>query len=535
MSEADTKKPWRYEHIEFPTGLVIPQLIEQQVALHPDKVALIFRDQKMTYRELNEKANKLARYLVSLGLGPEKTAVVCMERSLDIYIGFLAIQKAGGAYVPLEPSNPTNRLEYLFEDSNPVAILTQEPILSHLPQTERTIFCIDKDWNLVENESADNIPQTANENNLSDIIYTSGSTGMPKGVMSMHKNRVNQLFAWKHAYSLSEKEVLFQTTSVGFDVFTGDYTRSLCLGATLVPCPRNIALLPETPVEEFYTTMKKEGVTFVEFHPHILRKVFRYAKENELPLSFLKYIVVGSDAWFMSEFKELMAYCGPDTRHINSYGMTEAAVDSTYFESTMVNNFNDPRYESSSPIGRPFPNTKVYLLDDNLQQVAKGDVGVMYFGGPNTARGYLNREELTKERFIQNPFSDEPRDILYKSGDLARVNEDDILEFYGRGDFQFKIGSKRVEVGEIEAAILSHPSVDETVVMGVRAEDKDTRIVCYVSFKKGKEISIDELKTFLKDSVPAYMIPQYIVVIDTFPRNTNGKVDRKQLPPVEIK
>lgn len=534
MANLNGGSPWGYREIPFPTGLTLVQLFEKQAELHPDKTALIFRDQKLTYRDLNEKTNQLARYLKTLGIGQESLVVVCMERSLDIYIALLAIQKAGGAYVPFEPSNPTDRLDFLFTDSNPKAILTQSPIVSRLPKKDKPIFCIDTDWHNVEQESTKNLPPQATEDNLSDVIYTSGSTGMPKGVMNMHKNRVNQFFAWKEAYGISESDVFFQTTSYAFDVFTGDWTRSLCNGATLVPSPSNLAMLPELPVEEIYNTIKKEGVTFVEFLATALRKFFNYVKANQLPLDFLKYIVVGSDAWYMHEFKELRAYCGVSTRHINSYGMTEEAVDSTYFEASMVKDLNDPRYESNSPIGRPFANTRVYLFDKNMELVPAGEIGEMYFGGPNTARGYLNRSELNAERFIQNPLTSE-KDILYKSGDLARVNEGGVLEFCGRSDFQIEVGSKRIEVQEIESGILAHPAVRETVVTGVRASDRDMRIVAYVVCKPRMSVTDDKLREFLKKSLPGYMVPHYIIMLHEFPLNGNGKVDRKKLPAVEVR
>lgn len=522
-------KPFRYEKRAYPTSITLPQLFEKRVKTKPESVAVVFKGTRLTYGELNSKANQLARCLRKLGVGPDTTVAVSMHRSYEVYIALIAIQKAGGAYVAIEPFNPESRLKFLIEDSNPIIILTQKTLEEKFKDCGKDIFCIDTDWDKIKNEDIENLPLNINENNLSDIIYTSGSTGLPKGVASTHKNRINAVFAWEEIYGLSDKDILFQTTSLGFDVFTADYTRTFSLGATIVPSEDNFTLTQNASIERMYELLVEENVNFAEFNVTTIRKLFSYAKENKKPLDFLKIIVVGADAWYLTEDKDLSEYCKGNTKIYNSYGVTEEAVDSTYFEKSMIKNSNDPKLSNKSLIGIPFPNTKVYLLNDKLKPVKKGEVGTLYFGGPNTARGYLNRDDLTKQRFIQNPFEDNDEKI-YNSGDLARITEDDVIEFLGRSDFQVEINSKRVEISEVEAALLKHIVVREVVVVGVKRENRDTALIAYISFHKNKKIEIEELKNFSRLENPEYMIPSIFIIMEAFPLNASGKVDRKALP-----
>ena len=510
--------------------MTLPQIFEEQANKTPNSIAVVFKNKRLTYSELNTKANQLARYLRDKGVKPEKTVVVSMDRSFEVYIALMAIQKAGGAYVPVEPFNPSERLKFIVKDCDPVVVITQKSLKNKFRGCGKLVFCIDSDWGKIRKEDENNLPLDVNETNLSDVIYTSGSTGLPKGVLSIHKNRINQLSAWKEIYSLSNKDVLFQTTSLGFDVFTGDYTRSLCLGATIVPSEDNFTLNQNASVERMYKLLVQEKVTFAEFNVTTIRKLFSFVKSNKKPLGFLRIIVVGADAWYLTEDTELSEYCHGKTKIFNSYGMTEEAVDSTYFERSMIRNPNDKTLARKSLIGIPFPNTKIFLLNEKLKPVRNNEVGKMYFGGPNTARGYLNRKELTEERFILDPFDKTNKEKIYNSGDLARVTKGGVLEFLGRSDFQVEVGSKRVEVNEVEAAIQSHISIREVLVTGFQKENKDTALVAYVSFHKNKNISENFLRTFLEKQLPHYMIPSVFIIMDSFPLNANGKVDRKKLP-----
>jgi len=523
-------EPWKYQERSYARGLTVPQLFEAQVEAHPESTAVVFKDTRLTYAELNNKANQLARYLQNQGVGPEKAVLVSMDRSYEVYIALMATQKAGGAYVAIEPLSPESRLKFYVEDSNPIVILTLSALKGKFSDFKKQIFCLDSDWELIRYERQENIPLNIDEDNLSDIIYTSGSTGLPKGVLSMHRNRINALFAWEEIYGLSSKDVLFQTTSLGFDVFTADYTRSLCLGSTIVPSEENFTMIQNASVERMYELLINEGVTFAEFNVTTIRKLFSYVKANKKPLDFLRIIVVGADAWYLTEDTGLSNYCKGKTRIINAYGMTEEAVDSLYFERTMLKDPLKPELSGKSIIGIPFPNTKVYLLDKELNPVEKGKIGTMYFGGLNTARGYLNREELTQQRFVVNPFEQYPNEKIYNSGDLARIIEENVLEFLGRIDFQVEINSKRVEPTEVEAAIQAYPLIKEVVVIGIKRENLDTLLVAYLATHDNSNVKIESLKDFLRNTLPDYMIPSVFVILETLPLNTNGKVDRKSLP-----
>ena len=533
--EIGMTKPWKFQKRDYITNTTLPHLFETQVLLYPRSTAVVFKGKRLTYNELNIKANQLARYLVTLGVGLEKTVIVSLDRSYEVYIALMAVQKAGGVYVPIEPLNPESRLKFLVEDCKPIVILTQSTMKNKFKNCKQEVFCLDTDWSKIEDKNEQNLNVDIGEDNLSDLIYTSGSTGLPKGVQSTHKNRINALNAWKEIYKLTHEDILFQTTSLGFDVFTADYTRSLCLGATMVPSEENFTMTQNASIDRMYELLIEEKVTFAEFNVTTIRKLFSFVKANNKPLDFLRIIVVGADAWYLTEDKELCEYCHDKTKVINSYGMTEEAVDSTYFDRSMLKNPNDPILNNKSLIGIPFPNTKIYLLNDKLQSVKEGEIGTMYFGGPNTARGYLNRLELTQQRFIKNPFVKNNNEKIYNSGDLARVIEDGVLEFLGRVDFQVEINSKRVEVNEVEAAIHEHPLVREVLVRGLKNTSKDTVLVAYISCHKNKKIDTGELRSFLTEKLPSYMIPTIIKVLDTFPLNANGKVDRKMLPiPDEI-
>ena len=297
-----------------------------------------------------------------------------------------------------------------------------------------------------------------------------------------------------------------------------------------MPSEENFTIAQNASVERMYELLVEEGVTFAEFNVTTIRKLFSYAKANGKPLDFLKTIVVGADAWYLTEDTALTDYCQGKTKVINSYGMTEEAVDSIYFDRSMIPNPNDPKLSSKSLIGIPFPNSRIYLLDENLQPVEKGEVGTMFFGGPNTARGYLHREELTEQRFVKNPFLKNSDEKIYNSGDLARINEHGIMEFLGRADFQIEVGSKRVEINEVEAAIQKFPSISEVVVTGIKRENRDTALVAYIVSHKENATDVEALSEFLKNELPGYMVPSIIMPLETFPLNAHGKVDRKMLP-----
>jgi amino acid adenylation domain-containing protein/non-ribosomal peptide synthase protein (TIGR01720 family) len=451
----------------------IHQLFETQVAHTPDAIAVVFVDQQLTYHELNRRANQLAHYLQKHGVEPEVLVGICVERSLEMVVGILGILKAGGAYVPLAPTYPKERLAFMLEDSQIEVLLTQSSLVEAFPEHAAQAICLDTDWELIVHESEENPLSSVTAKNLAYAIYTSGSTGKPKGVMIQHCSLVNAYLSWEEAYQLrSLVSCHLQMASFSFDVFSGDLVRALCSGGRLVLCPRDLLLAPQ----ELYDLMRRERVDCAEFVPVVLRSLIQYLEVSEQRLDFMRVLICGSDSWYLGEYQKFQRFCTPETRLINSFGVTEATIDSTYFESAAVG----LAVEQLVPIGRPFANTQIYILDSHLQLVPIGVRGELHISGVGLARGYRDRPELTAAKFIPHPFSAESGDRLYKTGDLARWLPDGNIEFLGRIDYQEKIRGYRIELGEIEATLSQHLAVQETVVLVREDLPGEKRLVAYV-------------------------------------------------------
>jgi len=476
---------WNNTRTDYPRDVCIHHLIENQVARAPDALAVVWNDARLTYRELNARANQLANYLRARGVAPEMPVAICLERSLEMIVAALAVLKAGGAYVPLDPDYPSERLAFMLEDSGAQILLTQSHLLSRIthPSTplrsaqDASRICLDTDWHIIAQSSDANPTANVAPENLAYIIYTSGSTGQAKGVLIEHRSLGNQFFAWRDAYQLDALQAHLQMANFSFDVFTGDFARALGSGGTLVLAPREWLLLPD----KLYALMRREQITCAEFVPAVLRQLVQYLDETNQRLDFMRVLICGSEAWHVGEYQKFKRACGAHTRLINSFGLTEATIDSTYFEGA----FGDAPTDRGVPIGRPFANTHAYILDAHAQPVPIGVPGELYIGGAGVARGYLNRPELTAEKFItvnsqqstvHGPrFTDNGSLRLYKTGDRARYLPDGNIEFLGRADFQIKVRGYRVESGEVEAVLRQHPIVRDAVVTA-RAE----RLVAYL-------------------------------------------------------
>jgi aspartate racemase len=512
---------WNHTTLDFfPTDRGIHQLFEAQVERTPSAIAVVFEDQRLTYHELNLQANQLAHHLRKRGVGPDVLVGIYMERSLEMVVGLLGVLKAGGAYVPLDPSYPKERLGLMLEDNQLSIVLAQKRVRSNQDARSLETVFLDSEQPILAQESKENpVSETAPEN-LVCVLYTSGTTGKPKGVMITHGSLVNAYLAWEVAYQLRSKATChLQMASFAFDVFTGDLVRALCSGAKLVLCP------PLAP-GPLYELMRQEKVDCAEFVPVRLRTLVRYLRETGQSLSFMRLLVVGSDSWHFQEYQEIESFCGPETRLINSYGVTEATVDSSYFETTRVS-FPIDRFV---PIGRPFANTQLFLLDSNLQPVPIGVPGELHVGGPGVARGYLANPELTAQKFIPNPFSDKPETRLYKTGDLARYLPDGNIEFLGRIDSQVKIRGFRIEAGEVETVLKQHPAVREALVMAREDELDGKRLVAYLATGRLPTPTITDLRKLLMQRLPEYMVPSAFVFMEALPRTPNGKLSRLALP-----
>jgi amino acid adenylation domain-containing protein len=385
------------------------------------------------------------------------------------------------------------------------------------------VVCLDLDWGI--NSADSNVAPVigAKAENLAYVIYTSGSTGKPKGVAIAHQNLVNAYLAWEDVYQLRTSCTShLQMASFSFDVFSGDLVRALCSGAKLVICPRKWLIEPE----KLYELMLQEKVDCAEFVPAVLRNLIQYLERTKQDLRFMRLLIVGSDSWHIKEYQQFQRFCSAQTRLINSYGASEATIDSSYFESTALSLSIDRLV----PIGRPFANTQIYILDSHLQPVPIGVAGELHIGGAGLARSYLNQPKLTDQKFIPNPLSNEPGDRLYKTGDLGRYLPDGTIEFLGRLDNQIKIRGFRIEIGEIEAELSQHPAVKQTVIVDREDQPGNKRLVAYFVPNQEQVPSPDELRRFLKEKLPDFMLPSAFVHLDVLPLTPNGKVNRQALP-----
>ncbi|MGE5398775.1 MAG: amino acid adenylation domain-containing protein, partial [Ignavibacteriales bacterium] len=501
----------------------IHQLFERQAEQNSASIAAVFRDNSITYKELNDRANQLAHRLVKLGVGPETIVGICIERSLEMLVTVLGVSKSGGAYLPLDASYPEDRLAFMLKDANVRVLITQDKLLDIIPHHMGPVILVDKDWELIANESTANLDRMTDPKNLVYVIYTSGSTGKPKGTMISHASLVNAYLAWEEAYELrTNARCHLQMASFSFDVFAGDWTRALCSGGKLVIASREILL----EGENLYELMKKEGVNIAEFVPAVLRNLIQYLEISGNNLNFMHLLIAGSDIWYVSEYKKFRKYCGEQTRLINSFGLTEATIDSSYYESNHLN-ISD---EHLVPIGHPFANMTLFILDEFYQPLTVGLKGELYVGGTGLSRGYLNRPDITADKFIPNPFSLTPGERLYRTGDLARYLPDGNVEFLGRMDNQIKLRGLRVELGEIETALSEYGNIKDVAVIAREDVAGDKRIVAYLVANDNNYPKISELKYYLLSRMPEYMVPSAFVFLQKLPLTPNGKIDRRSLP-----
>ncbi|XWU44250.1 MAG: amino acid adenylation domain-containing protein [Dolichospermum sp. UKL202] len=504
---------WNNTQAKYPHDKCIHELFEEQVKRTPDAVAVVFEAKQLTYNELNTRANQLAQYLQSLGVGADVLVGICVERSLEMVIGLLGILKAGGAYVPLDPEYPIERLHFMLEDAQVKVLLTQQHLVEKLPEHQTKLVCIDEIWSQILENKQDNPSQKTTASNLANIIYTSGSTGKPKGVMVEHQGLCNLAQAQIEAFGLDSDSRVLQFASLSFDACISEILMSFGVGATLYLETKN-SLAPGMPLIE---RLKNHKITHITLPPSILAVL----PESELPT--LQTIIVAGEACSL----ELIKQWSTDRKLFNAYGPTEASVCTTIAKCTPI--------DQKVTIGRPIANAQVYILDQNLKPLPIGVPGELHISGVGLARGYLNRPELTAEKFITNPFTkSKGRERLYKTGDLARYLPDGNIEYLGRIDNQVKIRGFRIELGEIEAALSQHEDVQTSVVIIREDSPGDKRLVAYIVPQTEIKLESSELRSFLKNKLPEYMIPNAFVFLEVLPLTPNGKVDRRALPTPDI-
>jgi amino acid adenylation domain-containing protein len=488
---------------------LIHQLFEEQVVRTPDDVALIFRELRLTYRELNRRANQLAHYLGTLGVGAEVPVAICVERSADMIVAILGILKAGGAYVSLDPNYPLERLEFMLADSQAQILLTQANLVTTLNKGEARVVCIDTDWDRIAPQSTSNPLADVTPQNLAYVIYTSGSTGKPKGVGIEHRATV-ALLSWATSiFTVNRLKGVLASTSISFDVSVFEIFAPLSCGGAVI-LAENVLHLSELPAAN--------DVTLISTAPSIISELLL---SRCIPSS-TRTINLAGEPLKISLVNQLYAL-GTVKEVFDLYGPTE---DTTYSTFAL-------RDADRATIGRPILGTQAYVLDRDGLPVAVGETGELGLAGAGLARGYLNRPELTAESFVPNPFSSEPNSRLYKTGDLARYLPDGNLEYLGRIDHQVKIRGVRIELGEIEAVISQHETVRECVVLAREDRPGDYRLVAYVVEDRELTAEIGELRSYLENRLPAYMVPSAFVKLDRLPMTPNGKIDRKALPAPE--
>ena len=495
-------------HTAYAQHSCVHELFESQVERTPDAVAVSFQGKQLTYRELNARANQLARYLRRLGVQPETVVAVCMEHSAEMVVAVLGVLKAGGAYVPLDHAYPKDRLAFMLDDSQAVILLTQQPLLAALPEHKTQTLCIDSDWHLIMNESRENPCLTATARNLAYIIYTSGSTGRPKGVLIEHRGINNLAAAQIKAFDVRPSSRVLQFASFSFDASVSELFMTLLSGATLFLETQNSLL----PGPEFAELLRSLAITTVTLPPSVLAAL----PCESLP--DLLTIVTAGEACSA----ELVSRWQKGRRFINAYGPTESTVCATMGNCVDLN--------KKPSIGRPIDNAQVYLLDEQMEPVPISVAGELYIGYDGLARGYVNRPELSAEKFIPNHFSDVPGARLYRTGDRARYLPDGQIDFLGRIDNQVKVRGYRIEPGEIEKVFGEHPSVLDIVVIVREDTPGEKRLVAYVVARPDQTLEANDLRNFGKKKLPRYMMPSAFVILQSLPLTTNGKIDRQALP-----
>ncbi len=500
----------------YPSRL-IHELFEEQVARDGAATALVCGAERLSYAQLNERANRLAHYLRALGIGPDERVAICVERSVEMVVGLLAILKAGGAYVPLEPDYPAERLAYMLDDCAPRALLTHSALRARLDRGDLPVLELDRlDAVLAGQPDSNPAHGALRPDHLAYVIYTSGSTGKPKGVMNQHNGVVNRLLWGQETYRLTAQDRVLQKTPMGFDVSVWEFFLPLLAGAQLVMAR------PQGHQDPHYLAevIESKGITIMHFVPSMLQLFLPRADARRC--ASLRRVLCSGEA-LSTALQQHFHRCLPNVELHNLYGPTEAAVEVTAWHCL-------PEHEDTSvPIGRPIANTAMYVLDRQGQPVPLGVAGELYIGGVQVARGYWNRPELTAERFVVDPFSIRPQARMYKTGDVARWLANGAIEYLGRNDFQVKLRGQRIELGEIEARLAACKGVAEVAVTA-RGEGGDMRLVAYVVPQAGAQLEAADLRAALAQQMAEYMIPSAFVTLDAFPLTPNGKLDRKALP-----
>jgi surfactin family lipopeptide synthetase A len=521
LSESDRRKvlgEWNDTIINYNNHESICRFFEEQAEKTPDTIAIFYEDEQICYRELNARANQLAQYLRKLEVGPEVLVGLCLERSLQMVVSVLAIYKSGGVCLPLDLAYPYDRLAFIIEDARPLVLLTDSKLAESLPESEATIVCLDCERELIDGQDRGNFASTIDAENLAYVIYTSGSTGRPKGVGVPHRTLTN-LITWHSANHLSEARTL-QFASLGFDVSFYEIFAALTSGGTLfilpeesrVDIPGLAAYLAENRIEKAVLPVVvlqqlAEEQSFRRQDFTSLAEVTTTGEQLQITKPIVKFFEHFQNCWLHNDY-------GPSESHV----VTSFSLDAACTE-----------WSARPPIGKPIANTQMYVLEQHLNPLPVGAIGELYISGIGLGRGYLERPDLTAERFLPNQFSERPGERLYKTGDLVCYLDDGNINFLGRADHQVKIRGFRVELGEIESMLAQHPAVRETIVISREESHGNKRLLAYVAIDREQKVSADKLYHYLKQRLPEHMVPADFIIMEKLPLTTNGKVDRTAL------
>jgi amino acid adenylation domain-containing protein len=501
---------WNATESPFPAAACFHELVEAWATQQPDAPALIFEEQTLSYQQLDQRANQLAHHLQQLNVQPDTLVGIAAHRSCELVVAMLGVLKAGGAFLPLDPTYPSERLAFMLSDAQAPVLITQAELLADLTDHAAQVVCIDRDWPTIAQQPTSQPASAASADTLAYCIYTSGSTGQPKGTLLAHRGLCNLATFQREHFALAAGKRVLQFSALSFDAAVWETAMALGSGATLVLAPAE-RLAAGAGV---LNVLQQQRITHVTLPPSLL------AVLDPEPLPDLERIVVAGEACPV----EVVQRWAPGRHFYNAYGPTETTVCASIYTC-------DPATPISPPIGRPLPNMQLYVLDTQQQPVPVGVSGELYIGGVGVARGYHNRPDLTAERFVPDPFSNEPRARLYRTGDRVRYRADGNLEFLGRLDQQVKLRGFRIELGEIASVLRQHPAIQDSTVLLREKQPGNPRLVAYLITPEAP--TREELRTFLRQTLPEYMVPAAFVALAEWPLTPSGKVDRAALPDPE--